>query len=339
MSVVTGGAGGENGGFPSSDYSPEQFVVSPSSTTYSKLGVVSSSCCSVDDLFSTQNMMQEAGDVNIEWLSNLVEDCLSNTGNCINQPLPKNDHQPLNVKKHYSSVSWIDNQNHSTAAPTPPTLQNFLSIPPTGNTRTKRKRTTKLPRKPLSSSSISNNNSSSSSWSSHHQEEKDPQNQNPNHHVVMTSEYMSPLLVHQAYWLADSELINVPQNENTNNSTSTITTFTTTTTTTIEEDDEQEDIMMKMEEEEEEESRRKDSLGQPRRCGHCLSQRTPQWRAGPLGPKTLCNACGVRFKSGRLLPEYRPAKSPTFVSYKHSNSHKKVLEMRMSILPSSIHSE
>ncbi|KAJ7566174.1 hypothetical protein O6H91_02G091300 [Diphasiastrum complanatum] len=67
---------------------------------------------------------------------------------------------------------------------------------------------------------------------------------------------------------------------------------------------------------------------QPRRCTHCLIQRTPQWRAGPMGPKTLCNACGVRFKSGRLLPEYRPALSPTFVSHQHSNSHRKVLEMR-----------
>ncbi|KAI3706525.1 hypothetical protein L6452_24327 [Arctium lappa] len=75
--------------------------------------------------------------------------------------------------------------------------------------------------------------------------------------------------------------------------------------------------------------------GQGRKCTHCLSQRTPQWRGGPQGPKTLCNACGVRYKSGRLLPEYRPAKSPTFVTHKHSNSHKKVLEMRMSILPSS----
>jgi hypothetical protein len=24
-------------------------------------------------------------------------------------------------------------------------------------------------------------------------------------------------------------------------------------------------------------------------------QTTPVWRAGPAGPKTLCNACGVRF--------------------------------------------
>ncbi|KAK4769320.1 hypothetical protein SAY86_027470 [Trapa natans] len=70
-------------------------------------------------------------------------------------------------------------------------------------------------------------------------------------------------------------------------------------------------------------------LGQAvRKCLHCEITKTPQWRAGPLGPKTLCNACGVRYKSGRLFPEYRPAASPTFVPLLHSNSHKKVLEMR-----------
>eukprot|EP00249_Psilotum_nudum_P022465 c28525_g2_i1 orf=422-1588(-) len=69
-------------------------------------------------------------------------------------------------------------------------------------------------------------------------------------------------------------------------------------------------------------------IPQPRRCTHCLVQKTPQWRAGPLGPKTLCNACGVRYKSGRLMPEYRPAGSPSFVTELHSNSHKKILEMR-----------
>lgn len=65
-----------------------------------------------------------------------------------------------------------------------------------------------------------------------------------------------------------------------------------------------------------------------RKCLHCEITKTPQWRAGPMGPKTLCNACGVRYKSGRLFPEYRPAASPTFVPSLHSNSHKKVLEMR-----------
>ncbi|KAK4765736.1 hypothetical protein SAY86_026826 [Trapa natans] len=65
-----------------------------------------------------------------------------------------------------------------------------------------------------------------------------------------------------------------------------------------------------------------------RRCLHCAAEKTPQWRTGPMGPKTLCNACGVRYKSGRLVPEYRPAASPTFVSAQHSNSHRKVMELR-----------
>ncbi|KAJ1266549.1 hypothetical protein BS78_08G160400 [Paspalum vaginatum] len=74
------------------------------------------------------------------------------------------------------------------------------------------------------------------------------------------------------------------------------------------------------------------SSDQPeKRCTHCMSSKTPQWRTGPLGPKTLCNACGVRFKSGRLLPEYRPANSPTFVSCMHSNSHKKVMQLRQAV--------
>ncbi|XP_047318934.1 GATA transcription factor 4-like [Impatiens glandulifera] len=71
---------------------------------------------------------------------------------------------------------------------------------------------------------------------------------------------------------------------------------------------------------------RQDVIG--RRCTHCSSEKTPQWRSGPLGPKTLCNACGVRYKSGRLVPEYRPAASPTFVLTQHSNSHRKVMELR-----------
>ncbi|KAF5743234.1 GATA transcription factor 12 [Tripterygium wilfordii] len=80
-------------------------------------------------------------------------------------------------------------------------------------------------------------------------------------------------------------------------------------------------------------SKKKDSVevgggGDGRKCLHCATDKTPQWRTGPMGPKTLCNACGVRYKSGRLVPEYRPAASPTFVLTKHSNSHRKVLELR-----------
>ena len=37
-------------------------------------------------------------------------------------------------------------------------------------------------------------------------------------------------------------------------------------------------------------------------CANCRTSKTPLWRNGPLGPKTLCNACGVRFKLGKLPP-------------------------------------
>ncbi|OIW11006.1 hypothetical protein TanjilG_22813 [Lupinus angustifolius] len=34
----------------------------------------------------------------------------------------------------------------------------------------------------------------------------------------------------------------------------------------------------------------------PRRCANCDTTSTPLWRNGPQGPKSLCNACGIRFK-------------------------------------------
>ncbi|GAA0156640.1 hypothetical protein LIER_43375 [Lithospermum erythrorhizon] len=38
-------------------------------------------------------------------------------------------------------------------------------------------------------------------------------------------------------------------------------------------------------------------------CLHCKTTRTPMWRIGPSGPKSLCNACGIRFrkKSSEVL--------------------------------------
>ncbi|MCL7051052.1 hypothetical protein MKW94_028629 [Papaver nudicaule] len=64
-----------------------------------------------------------------------------------------------------------------------------------------------------------------------------------------------------------------------------------------------------------------------KKCSHCEITDSGLWRAGPMGPRTLCNACGLRYRSGRLIPEYRPAASPTFVASIHSNSHRKILEM------------
>lgn len=36
-----------------------------------------------------------------------------------------------------------------------------------------------------------------------------------------------------------------------------------------------------------------------RTCKVCGTTKTPLWRSGPQGPKSLCNACGIRFKKAR----------------------------------------
>ncbi|KAM0827857.1 hypothetical protein ACQ4PT_067915 [Festuca glaucescens] len=66
------------------------------------------------------------------------------------------------------------------------------------------------------------------------------------------------------------------------------------------------------------------ALGQ-RRCSHCGTMETPQWREGQDGPSTLCNACGVRYRNGGLVPEYRPLSSPTFSPELHSNKRRCVI--------------
>lgn len=33
----------------------------------------------------------------------------------------------------------------------------------------------------------------------------------------------------------------------------------------------------------------------PNKCQHCGATATPQWREGPEGPSTLCNACGLHY--------------------------------------------
>ncbi|XBI95899.1 hypothetical protein VPH35_032269 [Triticum aestivum] len=76
--------------------------------------------------------------------------------------------------------------------------------------------------------------------------------------------------------------------------------------------------------------RKRDQAPEDQECGHCHTTDTPQWRNGPDGPGTLCNACGIRFRMGRdkLVPEYRPSTSPFFRSGEHSNRNSKVQKLR-----------
>ncbi|KAL1212775.1 GATA transcription factor 23 [Cardamine amara subsp. amara] len=34
-------------------------------------------------------------------------------------------------------------------------------------------------------------------------------------------------------------------------------------------------------------------------CSDCKTTKTPMWRGGPAGPKSLCNACGIRLRKQR----------------------------------------
>ncbi|EIE24599.1 hypothetical protein COCSUDRAFT_46871 [Coccomyxa subellipsoidea C-169] len=46
-------------------------------------------------------------------------------------------------------------------------------------------------------------------------------------------------------------------------------------------------------------------------CSQCGTNRTPQWREGPEGPKTLCNACGVkRVRQMRMLTDGHKRRPP-----------------------------
>ena len=65
-----------------------------------------------------------------------------------------------------------------------------------------------------------------------------------------------------------------------------------------------------------------------KKCQSCGVTETPQWRRGPSGKRTLCNACGVKWASGRLHV-------PAIVNYQSSPLSNTVSESEIN--PSSDH--
>ncbi|MED6155666.1 hypothetical protein PIB30_007174 [Stylosanthes scabra] len=71
-----------------------------------------------------------------------------------------------------------------------------------------------------------------------------------------------------------------------------------------------------------------------RRCANCDTTSTPLWRNGPRGPKSLCNACGIRYKkeerrasaaaaaSGAVMESPQIYNSNSSSWYPHSQSQK-----------------
>ncbi|CAG7872230.1 unnamed protein product [Brassica rapa] len=64
-------------------------------------------------------------------------------------------------------------------------------------------------------------------------------------------------------------------------------------------------------------------------CSECKTTKTPMWRGGPSGPKSLCNACGIRLRkqrrsellSIRIIHSHKAYKkinpSPSSLSFSH----------------------
>lgn len=42
-------------------------------------------------------------------------------------------------------------------------------------------------------------------------------------------------------------------------------------------------------------------------CVDCKATKTPMWRSGPLGPRSLCNACGIRYRKRKMTDDQKPS--------------------------------
>ncbi|KAL8498134.1 hypothetical protein ACS0TY_021461 [Phlomoides rotata] len=69
-------------------------------------------------------------------------------------------------------------------------------------------------------------------------------------------------------------------------------------------------------------------------CADCNTTKTPLWRSGPKGPKSLCNACGIRQRKARRAMAAAAANGPPAAAVKikekkkgHSSQLKKRYKM------------
>jgi len=61
------------------------------------------------------------------------------------------------------------------------------------------------------------------------------------------------------------------------------------------------------------------SSGTTKCCSYCGCKTTPIWRRGPEGKSTLCNACGVKWKNGKILTNDPPTNTKMNMNNKHGN--------------------
>ncbi|KAK4441806.1 GATA transcription factor 15 [Sesamum alatum] len=74
----------------------------------------------------------------------------------------------------------------------------------------------------------------------------------------------------------------------------------------------------------------------PKSCSDCHTTRTPLWRGGPAGPKSLCNACGIKYNKKRRqllgLDTGRSSRKKKRSSVNRSNEVREILKMRFMAL-------
>lgn len=51
-----------------------------------------------------------------------------------------------------------------------------------------------------------------------------------------------------------------------------------------------------------EDSSASETTGSTKSCSDCKTTKTPLWRSGPSGPKSLCNACGIKYRKKKSTP-------------------------------------
>ncbi|KAE8679929.1 GATA transcription factor 15 [Hibiscus syriacus] len=70
-------------------------------------------------------------------------------------------------------------------------------------------------------------------------------------------------------------------------------------------------------------------------CADCGTSKTPLWRGGPAGPKSLCNACGIRSRKKRRTIIIGLKKGEERKSMKSSNNPRNLgsnLKQRLMLL-------
>lgn len=61
-------------------------------------------------------------------------------------------------------------------------------------------------------------------------------------------------------------------------------------------------------------------------CADCKTTKTPLWRTGPAGPRSLCNACGIRYRKRKMAggnpsPEIKKEKPSSSSSSSSSSTN------------------